>query len=137
MLLKYTPEGEEAQEWSVDLDRLMSSEAEAIEKVTDMTYEAFGVALKTGSMTARRALLWILLKRKMPTLRHKDIDAPTGSILFEFETHELREIRAAVVEATELTDVERASALALIDEQLGDGDDETPKAPASDDASSD
>ena len=136
MLLNYTPEGEEAQQWPVKLDKLMSSEAEAIEKVTGLTYEEFSLALVKGSITARRALLWVMLKRTSPTLRHGHIDPPINSIVLEFEPDEWRDIRAAVADDEDLTDEERASALSAIDEQLADAGDETPKVPASESESS-
>lgn len=135
MLLNYTPEGAEKRTWPVKLEKLMSAEAEAIEKATGMTYEEFGVALVKGSATSRRALLWIMLKRTEPTLRHAQVEVEVGQIELEFEHDELLRLRDETAKDKDLTDDERAGALAYIDELLGDaaGDEQAPKADESSD----
>lgn len=139
MLLIYTPEGADARRWTFQPEKLLSSEAEALEKVTGMTYQEFGQALIKGSATARRALLWVYLKREDAPLRFNQIDVPVGVISLDYETHELVAIRDALEDDKSLTDDERAAAIdgiqELIDAQA-DGEDEAPKAPESADASS-
>lgn len=133
MLLKYTPEGTDGQSWAFSPDKLLSSEAEAIERVTKMTYAEFGVAIIKGSATARRALLWVLLKRDEPTLKHASLDVPVGAIVLEYEPHELVQMRAEAENSDELTEAERRLALDFFDNELAEkGDDvEAPKAPVS------
>ncbi len=135
MLLIYKPEGADERRWTFAPDKLLSSEAEAIEKVTEMTYQEFGQALVKGSMRARRALLWVMLKREDPPLRITQVDPPTGSIGVDYEQHELKAIRDALLEDRELSDSDRNQAIAAMDEMIADGADEAPKAPASGDAS--
>ncbi len=137
MLLIYRPEGATERRWTYAPDKLLSSEAEAIEKVTGITYEEFGQALIKGSMTARRALLWVLLKREEPTLRHSQVDVPVGAVAVDYEPHELKAIRDALADNNDLSDTDRDAALAQLDEMIAGEVDEAPKVPGSDDASSD
>jgi hypothetical protein len=129
MFFKYAPEGVEPRQWTFAPDRLMASEAEAIEKVTHLTYEQFGVALIKGSVSARRALLWVLLKREEPTLRNASVDPAVGSMSLEYEPHELRDMRSALEDNRDLSDQDRAAAMVAIDEMIADAETEAPKAP--------
>ena len=137
MLLRYTPEGTEGRTWTFTPEKLLSSEAEAIEKATKMTYAEFGVAIIKGSATARRALLWVYLKREEPTLKLASIDVPVGVIALEYEPHELVAMRAEAERSEELTDTERRMALEFFDKEIGDAEVEAPKATGNGDASSD
>lgn len=136
MLLTYRPEGADERRWTFTPDRLLSSEAEAIEKVTGLTYEEFGQALIKGSMTARRALLWVLLKREDAPLRYSQVDVPVGAVSVDYELHELKAIRDALAANRDLSDADRDAALATLDEMIGGEVEEAPKAPVSGDASS-
>jgi hypothetical protein len=141
MLFTYRPEGADERAWTYVPDKLMSSEAEAIEKVTGQDFTEFNTALLHGSVTARRALLWVLLKRTEPTLRHSQVDFPAGAVKLDFEAHELTEMREQINGSDRLSDGERAEALdgialLLMDAGL-DEDVEAPKAPGSSAASSD
>lgn len=137
MLFKYTPEGATEREWTFSPEKLMASEAEAIEKVTGLTYEEFGQALIKGSVAARRALLWVLLKREDAPLRHSQVDVPVGSVSVDYEKHELQAIRDALESNRDLSDSDRDAALVALDEMLAGEVEDAPKAPGSDDASSD
>jgi len=137
VLLIYKPEGATERRWTYAPDKILSSEAEAIEKITGITYEEFGQALIKGSMTARRALLWVLLKREEPTLRHSQVDVPVGAITVDYEQHELKAIRDALADNKDLSDSDRDAALEQLDEMIAGEVAEAPKAPESDDGSSD
>lgn len=129
MLLTYAPEGAEPQTWVFAADRLMTSEAEAIEKVTGSTYEEFGKQLVKNSQTARRALLWVMLKRQTPTLRHAQVDPPVGSITLEYEAHELRAFREILAARTDISNAERDEVLSDMDALIEEAGGEDPKAP--------
>lgn len=135
MLLIYRPEGADERRWTFSPDKLLSSEAEAIEKVTGLTYEEFGQALIKGSMTARRALLWVHLKREEPTLRHSQIDVPVGAVGIDYEPHELQAIRDRLADSRDLSDEDKETALVQLDELLVGESAQAPKAPVSDDDS--
>ena len=53
------------------LDKLMVSEAEAIEKVTGAKMQD---ALQSGTAQSLKALVWVAMKRQDPTLRFSDVD---------------------------------------------------------------
>lgn len=128
MLFKYAPEGADPRQWTYSPDKLMSSEAEAIEKVTHLTYQEFGMRLLSGSVTARRALLWVMLKRTEPTLRYSQVDFPAGAVELEYEAHELAKIREQVEKDATLADEDRMAALDQLDQMIGDAEVEVPKA---------
>jgi hypothetical protein len=131
LLLIYRPEGADERRWTFQPEKLLSSEAEAIEKSTGMTYQEFGQALIKGSAAARRALLWVYLKREDAPLRFNQVDVPVGAISLDYEAHELVAIRDALKDDTTLTDEERDSAIAGIQELIDEApEDEAPKAPA-------
>lgn len=54
-----------------DLNRLTFAEARAIERITG---ESFADIMRTQSMTAVQALVWVILKRDDPTLKFTDLD---------------------------------------------------------------
>jgi hypothetical protein len=84
MKIFYAPDDGDPQAWDFDPARMLTSEAEAIETVTEMTYLEFGEALSKGSMKAFRALVWIMRKRhEDATLRYRDVDFPIGALTFE------------------------------------------------------
>lgn len=135
MLLIYRPEGIDERQWPFQPDKLMSSEAEAIEKAMGMTYSEFSADLVKGSARARRTLLWVYLKREEPTLRLTQVDPPVGSIGLEFEPHELAAMRTAIEKDSDMTDEDRAAVLKELDAQIGDADVDGPKAPEKNDGS--
>lgn len=138
MLLIYRPEGATERRWTFTPEKLLSSEAEAIEKVTGFTYEEFGQQLIKGSASARRALLWVYLKREDPPLRHSQIDVPVGSVSVDYEPHELKAIRDALADSRDMPDQDRAAALAQLDAMIDEASETAaPKAPANADDSSD
>src|SRR3954471_19535886 len=120
MLFKYAPEGAEPREWPFNPDKLMSSECEAIEKVTGLTYQEFAVKILDGSVTARRALLWVLLKRTEPTLRHSQVGFPAGAVVVEFEQFELKKMRDAIADDDDMDDGDRVRVLDALDSQIED-----------------
>jgi hypothetical protein len=140
MIFTYKPEGAAERVWNYDPDKLMSSEAEAIEKATRLNFAEFNSDLLKGSVTARRALLWVLLKRTEPTLRHSQVDFPASAVSLDFEASELANMREHIMGSDRLSDEQRTEALEGIEILLLDlaaEDVEAPKAPESSDASND
>jgi len=91
----YKPEGADAREWDFDPAKLHDVEAIEIEKRTGMTYVEFGQQFMKGSILARKALLFVLLKRTTPTLRWDAVQFTVGEIDVDFDTDE----KAQIVEA--------------------------------------
>jgi hypothetical protein len=74
--LIYTPEGEASQEFEFDPDNPFNLEAEALESVGGeawQDYPGFFERIGSGNIRARRALLWVMLRRNQPDLRFADV----------------------------------------------------------------
>lgn len=119
----YTPEGAEPQSWEYDASRLLSPEAEAIERHTGWTFEEWQAQLGRGSMLAHHGLLFVLLKRSRPTLKWDEVVFSYSEVDFELDEDETREAIAALEAEPELSEREQA-ALDLLRGTL----DEAPKA---------
>lgn len=119
MILKYAPEGVDPRTWQFTLDTLMSVEAEAIERQTGWAYPAeFAQQLMKQSITARKSLLWVFLKRDEPTLRYQQVDPQAGAIVVDFERAELLEIRAQVDADDTISIPAKADALEKLDDLI-------------------
>lgn len=123
MQLIYTPDGQDAQRWPVDLGRFRVAECEAIEKRTGMPYGTqYKEALLAGSVRARRALLWTLLRREHHTLRYDDVDFADGELVLEFDVDEYRAMRDQVAGDATLADEDRARGLAVLDQAIAEAE---------------
>ena len=81
----YQPEGAEPRRWPFDPTKLMSPEAEAIEDHTGMPFGKWNEALRDGSFKAIHGLLFVLLKREIPTLKWDEVQFCLDDITFETE----------------------------------------------------
>ncbi len=124
MRFSYTPEGAEPRSWDFDPNRLMSPEAEAIERHTGMTFEEWGTQVGKGSMTALHGLLYVLLKRSDPTLRYDAVSFCLAEVDFVLDDDETRQAIATLEAKDDLTEAEQAALVAL-----REAVDEAPKAP--------
>lgn len=111
-------------------DRLLATEAEAIEKVTGMTFGQWGQALMNGSALAGRALVWVLQKREDAPLRFRDVDFPIGDLSVDLDDDERARVRAELERNTDLSDEDRQQML----DALGEDDAAADASPAEDDA---
>lgn len=135
MILIYRVEGGEEQRWEFKLGRLRVMEIEAIEKVTGLAYGSeFREALLKGAIRARRALLWVFLRRAHPTLKFVDVDFADDEVVLEQDRDEWTELRKATVDAPGIDEETREMALAAIDKELESAPDAPGKAPLSSDA---
>lgn len=127
MIFTYTPEGAEERRWDFEPSKLMSVEAEAIERQTGWTYHEFGTKLGKGSIIAKRALLWVLLKRENPPLLYSQVDVPAGSMAIVFEREEIQTTLDGLRSgAGQFTAEERAEAIEQVELALAD----MPESPA-------
>lgn len=121
MIVTYTPDGDPVQRWTFDPKHVIAGEAEAIEKRAESTWDEFQKAILSGSIRARRVLLWHLLKKAHPPLRFDDVTFRTGEVEVEFEKHELEALRGQIVKRDKLvSDDDRDKALSAIDAQLAE-----------------
>lgn len=128
MIVTFTPAEGETRSYDFEPARLMSVEAEHVEKKTGKPYEQAVGDIVAGSALARRALLWVLEKRTHPTLAWEGFDYPYGAVEISFDKTELDELIDGVTKAPGMADEDRAAALAQL-QRLRESAPESPKAP--------
>lgn len=79
----YTPDGAEPRKWLHDPTKLLSPEAEEIERLTGMPFGMFMAQMPMGSMLCLRAYLYVLLKRETPGLKFESVQITFNEIDFE------------------------------------------------------
>lgn len=97
MQFTYTPDGvapEDAKVWEFTPGKLMSPEAEAIERLTGMTFAEWQRNLDRGSVVAFHALLYIFLKRADPTLRYEQVVFSMSEVVLDLDDREKADIVA-------------------------------------------
>lgn len=94
MFFVYKPEGAAPKKWEFAPDRLLNPEAEAIERVTKMTFAEWADAVLRGSVTALHALLWVMLKRADPTLTYDAVQFMLCEVDLELSDEESAEALA-------------------------------------------
>jgi hypothetical protein len=108
----YKPEGVDPKSWDFDPNKLMNPEAEAIERLTGMTYGEWLQALGKSSMLALHGLLYVMLKREIPTLKWDDVQFSMSEVDIEVDDEEgaelLEALDARVAAGDELTPEESA-----------------------------
>jgi hypothetical protein len=118
MLVIYEPVDGERQEFEYHPNELLSFDSEAIEDVGGPTwadYEEFGERLSSGNLKARRAILWIMLRRQNPKLRFSDLVVRVDEVNIDADADDLR----TYLKRDNLTEAERAEAQALLEERTG------------------
>jgi hypothetical protein len=83
MKFVYAPEGAEPKKWDYNPNRMMSPEAEAIERHTGMTFGEFLQKCGQGSFLAIHGLLYVMLKREYPTLKFDEVQFCLDDVDFE------------------------------------------------------
>jgi hypothetical protein len=120
MRLVYTPEGQDdPQVWTFQLGKLRCHETEGIERRTGMAYGVeFKEKLLGGQVTARRALLWTMLRRTHHTLKFEDVDFADDELTLEFDRDEWQAMYDGLEANVGLDDEERSFRLALIGAEI-------------------
>lgn len=124
------------REWlSFKPDRMLSTDSEAIEGVTQLTFVQWGQALLNGSSICGRALVWILLRKENRALRFRDVDFPIGDLRIELDDEEKARVRAELRRNDDLSDEDKQQILVALGEtdleRLDDSldDDDNPAGP--------
>jgi hypothetical protein len=97
-------------------NKMMSTEAEAIEGVTQMTFVQWGQALLNGNALCGRALVWVLLKRQNTNLRFKHVDFPIDELSVELDDEEKAKIRAELRTNDDLSDEDKKQIMLALGE---------------------
>lgn len=119
MYVSYLPEGDERRDWEFDPRRVRASRAEMVEKRYGDKWDVWLNDLQTGSIRARRVLLWHLMSAEHPALKYEDTpDFYANELELEYNVAELEEIRTSIAQNKAYTDDEREVVYAQIDAQL-------------------
>jgi len=119
MLIIYTPEGGERQEWAFTPAKLRSTEAEVIERHTGWTYQEFGEKFMAGSAQARHALLFVLLRRSNPTLKYGDVVFSLDELDVDLDAEEkARALEVLRAQGNDLSDEQREALEVLVLDEM-------------------
>lgn len=122
MLITYRPDGGDERTWSYKPSDLPYEDAERLEDLLDITFEEFRAKVVRGGLKARRALLWLLLRRENPKLRFTDVQLKrTGELVVEWDSEEIAKMRADTLDATDLEEADRDAFLETLDRWESDG----------------
>lgn len=115
MIIAYSPEGEKPKSWDLREIKLMATEAEQIERLTDWTWNEASQRLKKGSMISLRAIVYVLAKRDDPTLRYNQFNPPAEALDYWLDASERDAMRLEVLNA-DMDSEERDTMLTWLDE---------------------
>jgi hypothetical protein len=122
MIVTYRPDGGDERTWTYVPDDLPYAEAEQLEDVLGCTFDEFKGKVIAGGAKARRALLWVLMRRDSPKLRFSDVQlSRTGELVVEFEAPEIQKLREGVLRNDDLDEDARNGVLKALDEMEFDG----------------
>lgn len=123
MLITYTPAGAEPREWTFRPLDITSREAELVEDYLGLTFAQWSARFYAGSVKARRAALWLLLRREQPNLHLDDVEFRMTELRVGYDGSENAELRRQVQDDPDLDDETRARLLAQIPADEPDEDD--------------
>lgn len=120
MKVTYTPEDGEPQIWPFLPGRVRQSRAALIEKLYGKNWDMFVFDVQSGSMAARRVLLWHVMSVEHPTIRLEDVpDFFADEVVVEHGAAELREMLDAAEKNVESIPADqRDVALSMLRGQL-------------------
>jgi len=127
VIVTYAPKDRDAQTWNYKADDFPALEAEDIEEESRLTFDEFNMKLIQGSMKCRRLLLWVLLRRDNAALGPRDVAFRTGEVTIEFDRAEKAKLRSEIAKLKDISESERAQALALLADEEPESEDPSPK----------
>ncbi len=134
MIVTFTPTEGDSRVYEFKPRKMLSVEAEEIERLTGKTFSEAVAAVQSGSALARRALVFVFEKRTHPTLQWRSFDFPYGAVEVEFDADEYGAMSEAIRVDPSLDDDSRAEVLAQLAELAEDAP-AVPKAPGPSDVS--
>jgi hypothetical protein len=118
MHVTYKPEDGDQVEWEFVPGRVRSSEMENMEGQFGGPWDELILGVQSGSVRARRVMLWHLIRRDHPTLRFADVpDFFADELLVQFSSKELGPMRDRILKAHMPAD-KREQVLTAIDLEL-------------------
>lgn len=114
MLVTYTPEDGDRQEWTFLPGKLKLSVGEVIEKRAGVPLREFTGQVLSGNARALRVLVWFLQWRAHSNLRFEDVDPAFDEVAVSPDRQERQNLREAVSGPKLPPDVTPEQAAALI-----------------------
>lgn len=99
MIILYSPEDGEPRRF--DVRSVRTSEAQIVERTTDMKWGDIKRGVRDDDPTAMRGVVWVLLKRETPTLRWADFDPLIEELTSKFDARELAAVAADIAQLPE------------------------------------
>lgn len=100
MYVTFSPEDGDSQTWDFNPGRVRVAEQIAIEKASGLRWEEWITEVKLGRASARRVLLWAMLRRTHPARPIADVpDFFADELVVEMSAAELRESRDSFLRA--------------------------------------
>lgn len=117
MYLTYKPSGGEgeSQEFIFIPGQCDNFDSEAIENATAWTWEEFLMNLRKGSVKARRALLWILLRRVHRGLQLRDVHFKNSEVELEYDKNEMQDLINGFRDQPEQPGMDKGSILEMME----------------------
>lgn len=99
MIIVYRPaDGEERH---FDFRSVRTSEAQIVERTTDMKWSEITLGVRDDDPTALRGIVWVLLKRETPTLRWSDFDPLVDELVSRLDSREVERTAEGIVKLPE------------------------------------
>lgn len=123
MKVTYKPEDGEARSWEFKPGRVRQSAAALVEKAYGKPWDQFCGEVQAGSITARRILLWHLMRGDHPVLRLEDVpDFYADEVLIEHDADELRAMIQSAETNAGIPADQRDVALGMLRAQLAEAE---------------
>ncbi|MGW9371197.1 hypothetical protein ACWGVR_14440 [Streptomyces xanthophaeus] len=107
MIILYQPEGGDERQF--DVRSVRTSEAQIVERTTDMKWSDIKIGIRDDDPIAMRGVAWVLLKREQPSLRWSEFDPLIDELRVRFDD---REVRTYVGNILRLPEGDRAQPMA-------------------------
>lgn len=121
MIVTYSPEDGPAQRWEFAPRRIRARQAEEIERRYGSGWSSWVSDVHTGVISARRVLLWHLIRRDHAGLRFDDTpDFAVGELELALDAAELTELRDKTASRTDVEPEVRDLAVQAIEAQIAD-----------------
>lgn len=121
MLIKYRPDKGPAREFDFIPGELEPHDSDALEVLGGDswgTFEEFGAMFFRGSSRARRAALWIFLRREQPRLKFNDLKVRINQIDVDYSATERAAILAVMLADPNLDEEQREALAKTVTEDL-------------------
>jgi hypothetical protein len=110
-------------EWpNLKVQKMLSTEAEDIEKVTEMSFVQWGQALLNGNALCGRALVWTLLRRENRNLRFRNVNFTMDELSVELDDEEKQKLREELKKNDDLSPEDKREILLALGEDIDDLD---------------